>query len=274
MKLAEVLQDHPDDVDALALQARLEASVGDQMVAQAAADQALKSAPNNATALLARGIVHEYGGADDQAYGYYQRAVRADGKLGPARLLLGNAEMRRGRYGPAAEQYQQLVALQPGDVQARSHLAAAQVAQGQCARALTDVSAAQSRDPRNGDLMQLFVRLASTCPAAKKEERDMALDYAQTLYKQRPDAGDSSALALALAAHGQFKDAQQYQAEAIFEAVRDGDKGAAELYRSTQASFAASKVPDRPWPAEHAYFRPPLLTPVRAAAPAQAPAKQ
>jgi tetratricopeptide (TPR) repeat protein len=273
-KLAEVLRDHPDDVDALALQARLEASVADQMVAQAAADQAVKIAPNNGTALLARGIVYEYAGADDQAYGFYQRAVRADAKLAPARLLLGNAEMRRGRYAPAAEQYQQLVVLQPDDAQARAHLAAAQVAQGQCTRALADVSTAQKRDAKNGDLMQLFVRLASTCPGARKEERDMALDYAQALYKQRPDAGDSSALALALAAHGQFKDAQQYQAEAIFESVRTGDKGAAELYRSTQASFVASKVPDRPWPAEHAYFKPPMLTPVRSAAPAQAPAKQ
>jgi hypothetical protein len=96
----------------------------------------------------------------------------------------------------------------------------------------------------------------------------MALDYAQALYKQRPDAGDSSALALALAAHGQFKDAQQYQAEAIFQAIRAGDKGEAELYRATQASFVAGKVPDRPWPAEHPYFKPPLLSAVR---PAQAP---
>lgn len=99
----------------------------------------------------------------------------------------------------------------------------------------------------------------------------MALDYAKALYKQQPDAGDSSALALALAAHGQFKDAQQYQAEAIFEAVRAGDNREAALYRTTQASFAANKVPDRPWPAEHDYFKAPMLTPIR---PAAAPAKQ
>src|SRR5262249_36274705 len=158
--------------------------------------------------------------------------VRADPKLAPARLLLGNAEMRRGRYAQAAEQYRALVELQPNDVQARAHLVAAEVAQGQCARALAGGRAAPKRDPQDGDLMQLFVRLASTCPAARKEERDMALDYAQALYKQRPESGEASALALALAAHGQFKDAQQYQAEAIFQAVRAGDKAAAELYRS------------------------------------------
>lgn len=268
--LADFQREHPDDVDALAFQARLEASLGDQMVAQAAADQALKLQSGSAVALLARGVVYEYAGDDNQAYGYYQRAVRADLKLGPARLLLGNAEMRRAHYSQAAEQYRQLTTLQPDDAQAQAHLVAAEVAAGQCARALSDVSTAQARNPKDGELMQIFVRLASTCSAAKQEERDMALDYAQALYKQRPDAGDSSALALALAAHGKFQEAQEIQAEAIFKAVRAGDKHSAELYKTTQASFVAKQVPDRPWPAGHAFFNPPLLTAVKPAAPAPA----
>ncbi|HSE13634.1 MAG TPA: tetratricopeptide repeat protein [Rudaea sp.] len=270
-KLADFQRDHPNDVDALAFQARFEAALGNQPVAQAAADQALKLKSDNAAALLARGVVYEYAGDENQAYAYYQRAVRADPKLASGRLLLGDAEMRRTHYGPAAEQYRQLTLLQPGDAHAQARLVAAEVAAGQCARALADTSAAQSRNPKDGELMQIFVRLASTCAAAKKEERDMALDYAQALYKQRPDAGDSSALALALAAHGKFKEAQEYQAEAIFEAVRGGDKQAAELFKATQASFVASQVPDRPWPAGHAYFNPPLLTPVKPVAPAPPP---
>ena len=273
VKLADYQRDHADDVDALAFQARLEASLGNQFIAQAAADQALTLKPDSATALFARGLVYEYAGDDNQAYAFYQRAVRADVKLAPARLLLGNAEMRRGRYSQAAEQYHQLTLLQPDDPQAQAHLVAAQVAAGQCGRALADTSAAQKRNPKNGELMQIFVRLASTCTAAKQEERDMALDYAQALYKQRPDAGDSSALALALAAHGKYTEAQQYQAEAIFESVRNGDKQSAESYKATQASFVAKQVPDRPWPAGHAYYNPPLLTPVKAPA-AAPPAKK
>ena len=261
-KLAEILGAHPNDVDALAMQARLEASLNDLLIAKAAAEQALSVAPENALALMSRAMVYEYSGDDKHAYDFYQRAVRADGKLATARLLLGNAEMRRGSYAQAAEQYRQVTKLQPDDVKALARLVAAEVAAGQCTRALTEIGAAQERSPRDGELMQIFVRLASTCPGAKTEERDMALDYARALYKQHPDAGDSSALALALAAHGKFKEAQQYQAEAIFEAVRAGDKARAEHYRSTQASFVAQKVPDRPWPAAHAYFKPPLLSPV------------
>jgi len=273
-KLADHLRDHPDDVEALAFQARLEASIGDNLIAQAAADQALTLKPDNAVALLARGIVYEYAGDDNQAYAFYQRAVRADVKLPMARLLLGNAEMRRSRFSEAAEQYRQLATLQPDDPPAVAHLAAAQVAAGQCGRALADTSAAQARKPADGDLMQIFVRLASTCPAAKQQERDMALDYAQALYKQRPDADDSATLALAMAAHGKFADAQQYQAEAIFQALRSSDKQSAELYKSTQAAFAAKQTPDRPWPAQHPYFKPPQLTPTRPAIKAaEAPAK-
>lgn len=261
--LVGILKAHPNDVDALALEARLEAAVGDFPIAGAAADSALKLAPDNAGALMARAMVYEYSGDDDDAYRFYKRAVAADGKLGMARMLLGNAEMRRGRYEEAAEQYRQAAKLLPGDAKAQARLAAAEVAGGRCTHALADIGTAQNRNPRDGELMQIFVRLASTCPGAKPEERDMALDYAQALYKQHPSAGDSSALALALAAHGKFKEAQQYQAEAIFEAVRSGDKAAADHLRSTQASFVAGKVPNRPWPADHGYFKPPLLSPAR-----------
>lgn len=260
-RLSTVLHDHPDDVDALALQARLEASVGDSLIAEAAANQALKLAPDNAIALLARGMVYEYAGNEAQAVAYYERAARADAGLALAQQLLGNADLRGGRADSAVGHFRRLVALLPADSAALAQLVAAEVAAGQCRTALTEVSAAQEKNPKNGDMMQIFVRLASTCAAAKPAERDMALDYAQTLYKQRPDAGDSSALALALAAHGRFKDAQQYQAEAIFEATRNRDAAAAQLYKAAQADFVAGKAPDRPWPAAHAYFKPPRLTP-------------
>ena len=107
--------------------------------------------------------------------------------------------------------------------------------------------------------MQVFVRLASTCNAAKQEERDMALDYAQALYKQRPDAGNSSAYALALAAHGKFKEAQEYQAEAIFEATRARDAAAVAEFKATMQEFVKKQVPDKPWSAENTYFKAPML---------------
>ena len=88
----------------------------------------------------------------------------------------------------------------------------------------------------------------------------MALDYAQALYRQRPQAGESTALALAQAANGKFDDAQKSQAQAIYEAVRMSDAAHAAMYRKTMQEFGAKKVPAQPWPAEHDYVKPPLLS--------------
>jgi hypothetical protein len=87
----------------------------------------------------------------------------------------------------------------------------------------------------------------------------MALDYAQALHRQRPDAGDATALALAQAANGQFDDAQKLQAQAIYEAARANGTASAAMYRKTMQDFVAKKVPAQPWPAEHPNMSPPPL---------------
>ncbi|MGH8042257.1 MAG: tetratricopeptide repeat protein [Rudaea sp.] len=254
------LKAKPDDVEALALLARLDGLLGNRAFAQDEAERALKLAPDNASANLSRGVVYEFAGNDAQALPYYQRAVRADPGQPDARLLLGNALMRRGEYAQAAEQYRALAGILSGNASAQARLAAALAAAGHCGDALTDVNAQLAKRAQDGDLMQVFVRLASTCPAASADERGMALDYAKALYQQRPDGGDSTALALALAANGHFDDAQKSQAEAIYEAVRMGDSPRAAMYRQTMHEFVAKKVPTQPWPADHPYVKPPLLT--------------
>ena len=248
-KLGEIFKVNPDDIDALALSARIEASMGNSAIAQAVAEQALKVKPDSGTAILARGLVYEFGGDDAHAYEFYQKAVSAEPKLADARLLLGNAEMRRGRYPQAIEQYRQLALLQPQRSPAPMRAWSLPKAPPMMRHALHDINAALAAQPKNGDLMQIFVRLASTCAAAKPEERDMALDYAQMLYKQHPTADDSSALALVLAAQGKFKEAQQYQAEAIFDAVRSGDSETAAVLKAAMQELFAQRKPERPWPA-------------------------
>ena len=258
-KTAEALQADPNDVEALALQARLDGLMGNRAFAQDEASRALALKPDSASANLSQGMVHEFAGEGAQALPFYQRAVRADADQPDARLLLGNALMRKGDYAQAAEQYRQLVRILDGNASAEARLAAALAMAGQCRDALNEVNRRLTRRAQDGDLMQVFVRLSSTCPAASADERSMALDYAQALYRQRPDAGDSTALALAQAANGKFDDAQKSQAEAIYEAVRMGDGARAAIYRSTMREFVAKKVPAQPWPVDHPYVKPPLL---------------
>ena len=75
---------------------------------------------------------------------------------------------------------------------------------------------------------------------------------------------------MAYAAQGKFKDAQDYQEQAVFEAVRSGDQAAAELYKAMMQRIQSKLAPERPWLATHPYFKPPLLAP----GPAHPPAKE
>ncbi len=270
--LEVTLQSNGNDVEALQLAAQLDALLGKRSLAQDEAVHALKLKPDSADANLSQGMVYEIAGDEGNAYTFYQRAAHADPKLADAQLLLGNAQMRSARYAEAVEHYRQLATIAPDNIEATGRLVAAQVAAGRCGDALTHVNDLLVKRAQDGNLMQIFVRLASTCAVAKPTERSMALDYARALYKQRPDASDSAALALALAAQGKFDEAQEPQAQAIYEAVRAGNTPQAQMYRSTMRQFAAKQLPDRPWPAEHPYFKPERLMPAPAAA-ALSPAK-
>jgi tetratricopeptide (TPR) repeat protein len=263
-KTVEALKADPNAVEALALQARLDGLMGNRAFALEEAARALKLKPDNASANLSQGMVYEFAGDDAKALPYYQRAAQLSADLPDARLLLGNALMRRSRLAQAAEEYRQLIRILPGNAEAEGRRVAALAGAGRCGEALAEINKQLTQRAQDGNFMQIFVRLASTCPAASPAERSMALDYGAALYKHRPNAADSTALALALAANGKFDEAQQTQAQAIFEAVRAGDGARAAMYRTTMREFAAKKVPQQPWPADHPYRKPALLTPASA----------
>jgi tetratricopeptide (TPR) repeat protein len=253
------LKANPNDIEALALAARLDALLGRSDAAQDEARRALKIDANDASANLSQGMAYEFAGDDAKAQPFYQRAAKANPNLPDVHLLLGNALMRRSRFAEAAEEYRKLVVVDPSSIDGEGRLAAALVAAGRCRDAINGISSALSARARDGDLMQIFVRLAATCNAATQQERAMALDYGQALYTQRPDAVDTVALALAQAANGKFDDAQKSQAEAIFEAERAHDRTRANAYRETMRLYAAHKIPDHPWPADHPYLKPSAL---------------
>lgn len=257
--LDQALADTPDVPRLLAAYARIEADRGRSAEALARANAALKAAPGDAQALLARGMVQEMAGRDAAALADYQAAVRADLELGEARMALGNALMRARRPADAAEQYRALATSAGGVAWAR--LAAAQAAAGRCADALREVNTALRGAPRDGGLMQVFVRLAATCPAASAEERSMAYDYGRALYDQRPDEDHSEAVAYAAAATGDYTAARDYLAQAMFEATKRRDDGAVARMRTVLAGFEQEKSATAPWPAGHPFVAPPRLAP-------------
>lgn len=260
-QLDKALAAKPDDANVLALYARVEAAAGNKSGAQDRINAALKRAPTSGLVLMTQGVVAETAGDDNAARAAYEKAVNADATQGDARLLLGNLLMRHNQYSAAAEQYRALTRAEPANGESFSRLVAAECAQGKCADALKDINDALRDHPKNGRLVQLFVRLAATCKSAGATERDMAVDYGKRLYAQFPTPENTEALALAAAAVGKWDDAVQLQGAAIFEVVKGGDQNEIALYKQFFQRFQAKQLPDQPWPATHPLFHPEALKP-------------
>jgi tetratricopeptide (TPR) repeat protein len=259
--LDEALRSHPGDAALLGLYARVEAAAGNLAQARKRADAAVAAGPEVALAQANLGIVLEMTNDDAGAQRAYEKALALDPALSEPRIRRGNYFMRAGRYDDATKQYRALVDKDATDTAGWIHLVAAEVAAGRCIDAMKAINGGLAKDSRNGALLQLFVRLASTCPGVGAEERKMALDYAGAMYAQAEAASVGEAFALALAANGRWDDAIKTQQASMFVLVRNLKMDEIGGYREFLTMLQAHKLPDRPWPANHSLFHPQRAAP-------------
>jgi len=262
----------PNDPTLLALYARIEGAAGNLAQARSRADAAVAAGPDNALAWVNLGIVQEMANDDAGAQRAYDKAIALDAGLVEPHIRRGNYLMRAGRFDDASAAYRAVVKDDPKDTAGWVHLVAAEVAAGRCAPVLKDINSALAKDSKNGFLLQLFVRLASTCPGVGADERKMALDYAQAMYQQVDAAPVGEAYALALAANGKWDDAVKTQQAAMFVVLKNNKRDEIGDYREFMKAFQAHKLPDRPWPPGHVLFHPQRVAPDPK--PATAPARK
>ncbi len=247
----------PKDATLLAIYARLELAAGRLDPARTRADAAVGADPKNPLAHLAQGAVLEERGdliAAERAYG---EAIRLDPAATSPRLALAEVLLRRGRNDAALEQYRAVITTEPANPAAWTRRVALEAAAGRCADALKAVNGALAKDAKNAYLLQLFVRLASTCALSDAAEKRMALDYAGKLYQGLGDSPTvAEAYALALAANGKWDEAVATQEGAMFGVLRSGGEAALPPYREFLALFRAHRQPDRPWPPSSEVYRP------------------
>lgn len=270
-ELDSALKLRPNDAVLLSMYSRVEAAAGDLPGARSRATAAIAADPRNPLGYLSQGVALEMAGDDAGAAQAYAQAVRLDPKMAEARSLLGSLSLRTGNYDAAIGNYRALVRLDLNDGSAWNRLVAAYVVAGKCSSALGDVNDLLAKDSGNKPVLLLFVRLASTCPAATAAQRRGALEYGVKLYKDKPTAPVSEAFALALAANGRWDQAVQIQEAAMYLLVRGGLQEALPAYREVLTQLKAHKVPDRPWPASSPLYHPARLAPDPKAA-AKAPA--
>lgn len=269
-EIDEALKLSPNDPALLAMYARIEGAAGNLPAAKARAASAIAAGKDSAIAHQSMGVALEMGNDDAGAQRSYEEAVRLDPKLAEARSLLGSLLMRTGRRDEAITQYRALVQLDLRNPEAWMQLIAADAVAGRCESALRDVSDVLAKDAGNPFVLQMFVRLASTCPAAGANEHRGALEFGRKLYAETATAQVGEAYALALAANGKWDEAVKIQQAAMFVLVRNGLKGALTPYREVLVQLQAHKMPDLPWPASAALYHPTRLAPDQKASAAQA----
>jgi tetratricopeptide (TPR) repeat protein len=255
-KLDEALKASPRDAKALVLYARVEAASGNVEQAKARIEAAIGADPKSEAAELVHGAVLEMANDERGAQSAYEKAGALAPKSAAAGIAIGNMAMRAGRYDDAAARYRAAAQADNASIDAWSRLVAAEVASGKCADAIREINGALAKDSRNGNLMQLFVRLTSTCPSSSAEEKRMAGDYGREIYRESSASPIGEAYALALAANGKWDDAIKTQQAAMFVLVRNGRRGEVPAYREFLQQFQAHKLPDRPWPASSDLWHP------------------
>jgi len=272
-KLDEGLKSRPRDATLLALYARVEAADGRLDAAKARAAAAVAADRNNAMAHLSQGIALEMAGDDAGARSAYEQALRIAPDLDSALGFLGALLLRTGDASGAVRRYRELVRTNVHDQDNWIRLVGAYVVAGQCGEALKDIGDLVKRDMKNRFALQLYVRVASTCPAATAAERATALQMGADLYDDAtPSPPNTEAYALALAANGRWEDAIRTQQAAIFLLVRNNRRALVPGYKETLAQFEAHKVPDAPWVRSAGMFNPQRLKPAPRAA--RAPAEK
>jgi len=247
----------PNDPRAYVSMARASLAMGNLEAAEDFLGRALAIAPDDPNALFNVGLMNDQGGDTDTAIEYYQRAIEAQAGFADPMIYLGNALMRKGKYAEAASFYAQASQLHKQDAAVLHLEALAHLASRQCARAMAALDEALAINPAGGQTLQTRARTYATCPAATDEQKRIALDDAGDLYTQLPNLEHAETLAMAKAALGQYQEASDYQAQAMFEAIKAGGANKFPGLTENMERYRDQQPPVEAWPVTHPIFYPP-----------------
>jgi predicted O-linked N-acetylglucosamine transferase (SPINDLY family) len=219
--------------------------------------RALAIAPDDPNALFNVGLMNDQSGDTDKAIEFYRRAVDAEAGFADPMVYLANALMRKGQYVEAAGFYAQAGQLHSEDAAILHLESLAHLASGQCERAMAALNEALAISPGSGQALQTRARTYATCPAATDEQKRIALDDAGELYTQVPNLEHAETLAMAKAALGQYQDAADYQAQAMFEAIKAGGVDKFPGLQQNMERYRDAQPPLEAWPVAHPVFFPP-----------------
>ena len=258
--MTSAVEANPDSAAAHINHARMLEATGKADAAMQELTELLRVEPDNALAEFNLGAMHEVREDDQQAIVHYQRAIRADSEMFDAYLLLANALVRQRAFDQAGAQYGQASRLRAERTELLLKQAVAQQAAGKCKTALDILYKLVLRLPENFEALIAYSRVAATCPGIEANHRNNALNASRNMYQIAPELEVITTLAMVEAAAGNFEAAADFQAQAIFNALRDGMTERGSDLNEILRQYQSGQVPGQPWSDDNIFLHPRRLT--------------
>jgi len=177
----------------------------------------------------------------------------ADANAPALRQGLAFVALAQGRFEEAEQAFAE---LSGDDDDLRYWQAMAQLGQGQCAapEALLSAQLTQQRtlDPA---VMDALARIRASCGEAGADALHEARNWAEALYEAHPNIDSAATLAMVMAALGRFDDAEDFQGQALFEALRDGQLDARPDLVEDMGRYRQQQRAQQPYAPSHPVFQ-------------------
>ena len=239
--LIEALELDPNNPRVLENYGEVTARMGDLDEARAAFQRLLRLTPDAVDGHYYLGQVEELRGEPAAALEAYEATLALDPDHQEARAAIPFALLAQQRFGRAAERFRALAAAATDPPRRQRHLywqGLAQAGAGDCGVAAELLGQAgelgEAFDP---DIMGALARLRATCLGADEDDLREALTWAEMVYDNDPGMNSATTLAMVTAALGLFDDAIDFQAQALYEALRNGTLDQREDLRTNMARY-------------------------------------
>ena len=209
-----------------------------------------------ATAYTYLGELRGEGGDDERAVEHLQTALALDpGQLAP-RFHLADALRRLGRYDAAVAAYGQVIKQVPNNPASRFGRLFSLIPAGRWQDALAAAEDDVRALPAEPSFRHILARLLAAVPDPGQRDPARAKQLLDGLDRNMMDSGMAASYAMTFAAMGDFKQAKEWQERAV--AMAGQRREAAPVLAALQRNLSRyniEKTAETPWPADDPLFK-------------------
>lgn len=214
--------------------------------------------PETAVNYLYLGRVEHARGEESAAATAYARALSIDDGFYEARAELSLLQLERGEFTPAARNFARLAEQSPSAGERLRNLyrqGLAGLGGGECAAAVAALEVAHAEAQEFiAPIADALARARATCDTSERRGLEEALEWAQAVYAREPGLESAETLAMVYAALGRFDDAVDFQAQAMFEAMKAGGLAQRPALHTNMALYRSRQRAEHPYAADDPVF--------------------